>query len=87
MLRTRSTTHTRWTMSRPLRMGTGLTKNENLIAKSKINISELPETEKLSTGVAIGRYHASKMHKLLHLPKNSHDPSVFYKVGDNLPSR
>ena len=40
--------------------------------------------DKVSTRHAIGRYHASKLNNLIHMPKQIHDPTVFYEVGDNM---
>lgn len=58
--------------------------SSHIITRSKLDVSQLPSTDKVSTSEAIGRYHASKMNNLLHMPRQAHDPTVFYKVGDHL---
>lgn len=74
-------------MTKPLRRTTTKSSTGNvshIIKRSKLDVSQLPSTDKVSTSQAIGRYHASKLQNLIHLPKQMHDPTVFYKVGDNM---
>ena len=61
--------------------------SSHLIAKSKIDVSEMPDPCRMSTSSAIGHYHASKMHKLLHRSKRENAPTIFYKVGDHLKTK
>ena len=56
----------------------------HIIKRSKLDVSQLPSMDKVSTRHAIGRYHASKLNNLIHMPKQIHDPTVFYEVGDNM---
>lgn len=72
-------------MKKPLRKQGA--NSSHLIAKSRLNISDLDSTKQLqmmSTSKAIGRYHASKMENLLHRPRYENAPTVYYKVGDHL---
>jgi len=72
-------------MRRPLRNAEA--NNLHLIAKSKIDVSEIPDPRRMSTSAAIHHYHASKMHKLLHRSKQENNPTIFYKVGDHLKTK
>lgn len=87
-----NTTQSRWALTRPLRQGkqqksqfqASKSNKSHIIKRSKLDVSQLPSADKVSTSLALGRYHASKLNNLLHMPRQTIEPTVFYKVGENI---
>ena len=50
-------------------------------------MADLPSSAQSTTEEALGRYHGSKMNKLLYKPRQVTDPTIFYKQGGNLKTK